>query len=174
MSSRDLVLQFFYFFFYVALQVLLVQNLVVFNVGFSFVYVAFLLLLPIEISAVLLLLIAFLTGLIVDIFYNTLGIHTAACVLLAYLRPYVIRLITPRGGYEQTIRLSLHGMGADWFLPYTLILVFIHHSLLFLIEASHLDLLLLTFLKVICSTVFTTVLIVIFQYLLHSPKKSRL
>lgn len=174
MSTKDTILYFFYFFLYVALQVLLVKNMVLFNVAFCFIYVTFLLLLPFETSAVLLLFLGFGTGLIVDVFYDTLGIHTAACVFIAFLRPIVIRLITPRGGYDQNVQLSLQSMGGDWFLPYILILVFIHHAVLFLIEASSTELLFFTLLKIASSTVFTCVLIYIFQYLLHSPKKSRL
>ena len=144
--------------------------MVLFDVGFCFVYIAFLLLLPFDISRVMLLILGFSTGVLVDVFYDTIGIHAAACTLLAYIRPYVIMVTTPRGGYETNMRLSLQGMGNDWFIPYILILTFIHHSVLFFLEAIQLDLFLFTLLKVVSSTLFTCVVIVLIQYLFYSSK----
>ena len=144
--------------------------MVLFDVGFCFVYIAFLLLLPFDISKVMLLILGFSTGVLVDVFYDTIGIHAAACTLLAYIRPYVIMFTTPRGGYEANMRLSLQGMGNDWFIPYILILTFIHHSVLFFLEAIQLDLFLFTLSKAVSSTLFTCVVIVLVQYLFYSSK----
>jgi hypothetical protein len=170
MNGKDIIIHIFYFIVYIALQVFFISNLVVFDVAFCFVYIAFLLLLPFDTSSVLLLLIGFLTGLLVDVFYNTLGIHAAACLLIAYLRPYVIILITPRGGYDQNSKLSLQGMGFEWFALYVLILTFIHHLVLFFVEASRLDLFFLTVLKAISSTIFTCIIIFLIQYLFYTSK----
>ena len=98
MTLREILTTIFLFFLYVLLQLLLVRNLVLFDYGFCFIYVAAVLLLPYEISLTLLLLIAFVTGIVVDTFYNTLGIHAAATVLMAYLRPLIIRIQLAPGG----------------------------------------------------------------------------
>jgi hypothetical protein len=170
MNSRDILLSIFYFIIYLALQVFLMRNMVLFDVGFCFIYIAFLLLLPFDTNSVLLLLLGFATGLLVDIFYDTVGIHAAASTFIAYLRPYVIMFITPRGGYEQNMRLNLQSMGIDWFIPYVLFLTFVHHTILFFIEASQLNLFLFTLLKIASSTVFTCVVIILIQYLFYTSK----
>lgn len=170
MYGKNIIVHTFYFLVYAALQVFLVRNLVLFDTAFCFVYVAFLLFLPFEMDSFLLLLLGFGTGLLVDVFYDTLGIHAAASVLLTFLRPYVIGVMTPRGGYELSMRLSLQGMGFNWFATYVLILTFIHHLALFAIEASQLNLIFFTVLKAVASTLFTCVVIVLIQYLFYSPK----
>jgi len=167
MNGRDFILQAIYFVIYIGVQLVFVRNLIIFDVALCFLYVAFILLLPLETDSVLLLLLSLGTGLIVDTFYDTLGIHAAACVLIGYLRPWVIRIITPRGGYEQNIRISLNHMGTQWFFSYTLILIFFHHLALFLIEASQWNLVLMALLKTLCSTAFTWTILMIIQYLFY-------
>ena len=156
--------QLFSFLLYMVAQVFFVRNVALFGYAFCFVYVAFLLLLPFEISSVLLLLIGFATGCVMDTFYDTMGIHAAACVLLAFLRPSVIRLITPRGDLDSGMHLSLKAMGTPWFLSYALTLVFIHHAVLFFVEAANPALFLPALIRTICSAVFTTLVVVILQY----------
>ena len=159
-----IIRQIFSFVLYLAAQVFFVRNLSIFGYAFCFVYVAFLLLLPFETPPVLLLLLGFASGFTADVFYDTLGIHSAACVLLAFLRPSVIRLITPRGELDTNMRLSLKAMGPPWFISYTVVLVFIHHAFLFSLEAANTSLILPVLIKTVCSTLFTTLVIVILQY----------
>ena len=83
MTLREILSTTLLFVLYLALQILLVRNVVLFDYGFCFIYIACILLLPNEISRTWLMIIAFVTGLIVDTFYNTLGMHAAATVLMA-------------------------------------------------------------------------------------------
>ena len=83
MTLREIIVLATLFLLYLSLQILIVRNLVLFDYGFCFLYVACILLMPAEINQTALLLLAFLTGVIVDTFYNTLGIHAAATVLMA-------------------------------------------------------------------------------------------
>jgi hypothetical protein len=73
-------------------------------------------------------------------------------------------MITPRGGYEGSTSISVKAMGLDWFLPYAVTLIFIHHAALFLIEASNLSLFWHAAIKAVCSTLFTGTLLLILQY----------
>ncbi|MEJ0029818.1 MAG: rod shape-determining protein MreD [Bacteroidota bacterium] len=77
-----------YFFLYVIAQVVLFKRLVLFDTSFCFLYVAFILLLPVETNNLLLMLLAFFLGFTIDIFYDSLGIHALALVTVAYLRNY--------------------------------------------------------------------------------------
>jgi len=157
---------------YIGVQVLMVRNLVLFDRGFCFIYIAALLLLPFEISSTGLMLIGFGTGLMVDIFYDTLGMHTAACVLLMFLRQLWVNLLTPRGGYENAYYPSLKVMGVEWFATYALPLLLIHHFFLFYLETGGFEFFFFTLTKVLASVAFTFLTILITQYLFYpAPKK---
>lgn len=162
---RGGILHVFLFFIYLALQVLLLKNLVLFNTSFCFLYVAFILLLPVEMNNLVLMLIAFLLGISVDVFYNSLGLHAMALVLVAYLRNYWLVTITPQGGYDIGTPPTLSANGLQWFLVYSLPLVFVHHLILFFVEASGFAMFWFTMLKVISSLLFTMAVMLILQYL---------
>ncbi len=107
MTLREILSAVFLFLLYLVLQILLVRNLVLFDYAFCFVYIACVLLLPNETSLTWLLLIGFVTGIIVDTFYNTLGMHAAATVLMAYCRPLIVRSQIDVPGLEHRIEFSL-------------------------------------------------------------------
>jgi hypothetical protein len=159
------------FFIFVALQIFLVQYLVLFNTGFCFIYIAFLLFLPIQLPPVILLLMAFTTGITVDTFYDTAGIHAAACVLLAYIRPHLLRFLTPRDDYDANDTVNVRLMGWGWFTTYALVLIFLHHLLLFFLELGGLKVVGFTLLKVLASTLYTFVVMVIVQLLFFSARR---
>ncbi|WP_080059322.1 hypothetical protein [Spirosoma aerolatum] len=164
MTLREIVSTVSLFLLYLVLQIVLVRNLVLFDYAFCFVYIACILLLPNETSLTWLLLIAFVTGIIVDMFYNTLGMHAAATVLMAYCRPFIVRAQIDVPGLESRIEFSLKQLGTGAFFRYVAILALIHHTALFFIEASSLSLIIPTLIRVIASTLFTTLSIVLIQF----------
>ena len=164
MTLRVITSTILLFALYLTLQILLVRNLVLFDYAFCFVYIACVLLLPNETSRTWLLIIAFLTGMTVDTFYNTLGMHAAATVLMAYCRPLIVRAQIDVPGMESRIEFSLRELGVGTFFRYVFILALIHHTALFFIEASSLSLLIPTLIRVLASTLFTTVSVVLIQF----------
>ncbi|ARK10042.1 hypothetical protein A6C57_06645 [Fibrella sp. ES10-3-2-2] len=164
MTLREILILVSLFFLYLVLQILIVRNLVVFDYGFCFLYVACILLMPNDFSQTWLLLLAFATGVIVDTFYNTLGIHAAATVLMAYVRPLIIRVQMNQRIQEARLVFTLQELGFADFFKYVFVLVFIHHSALFLIEAGSISLLLPTALRTIASALFTTLSITLIQF----------
>ena len=157
---------------FVLLQVLILNN-VQFN-GYlnPMLYVLFLLLLPFEISKSFLLILGFVIGLSIDMFTNTMGMHAAACVFLCLSRPFILKYIEPRGGYEHDAFPSIKEMGLVWYLSYAGILILLHHLVLFYIEVFRFSEFLTTFYRVILSALFTLILIIIVQYLIFGNKKS--
>lgn len=150
---------------------LLIQILVMNNIGFSgyvnpYIYLLFIILLPLEIPAWLLLIIAFFTGLTVDLFTATAGLHTSATVAVAFVRPYILRVIAPREGYDLGDEPGIRTKGFRWFIIYVVLIVFIHHFTLFYVEVFRLKHFLHTLLKVILSSLFSILFIVIIQVLL--------
>ena len=136
-----------------------------------YVYPFFILVLPFRMQHWLLMVIAFLSGLLMDTFSGTAGIHAAATVFLAFVRPYLINVITPKGGYETEDRPSVRGQGFSWFLLYTLLLVFLHHFFYFFLEVFSLTSAFSTLGKVLLSTIVSTILIVLLAYLFSRERK---
>jgi hypothetical protein len=100
-----------------------------------YIYYLFILWLPFSISRVGLLLTAFVTGLILDYFTVTPGLHAAACVLIAYVRPFIISVLIPKDTAEFNYREpSPSGMGWAPYTVYVFILTFLHHAYLTILE----------------------------------------
>jgi|SRR5690606_1732832 len=168
--NRINIIQVISFFVYLLYQVLILKNIVLFNTAFCFLYVAYLLFLPVESNPVFLMLAGFLMGFAVDIFYDSLGLHAFSCVLVMYVRNYWLTLITPQGGYDVGTTPSIAINGIQWFLVYTIPLVFLHHAFLFFVEAGGFGMFWFTLWKIITSTIFTTVVTVIVQFLFPSGR----
>lgn len=173
MIYTRLLRQISFFLLYIILQGLIIQHFILFDVAFCFLYIAYILQMPYDTPRPVVLIVAFLAGILVDMFYNTLGIHAAACVLTAYLRRYMIILLTPVGGYEGTIKISAGTLGFRWFFTYTAPLVFIHHFVFFFLESFSFTMFGWTLLKVIASSLFSIFMIFIFQYLIHVDTSKR-
>jgi rod shape-determining protein MreD len=148
----------------VLLQVLLFNNIEFSGYVNPYIYIMFILLLPFEIPSWLLLIISFFTGLIIDFFCSSPGMHTSATVAAGFIRPYVLRLISPRDGYEAGSDPSMKIYGFTWFLLYTLIIVFIHHLVLFYIEVFRFTEFFRTLLRVLLSSFFSISFILLFEY----------
>jgi hypothetical protein len=158
---------------HILLQVFFAQKITLFEVAFCFIYVNYLLTLPYTIGRVNLLLIAFLLGVLIDGFRNTLGINAAACVLIAYIRPYWVQLLATRSNVDKETldEVSIRETNFVWFSLYTSVLIVIHHFVLFFLEAFSMRLLLLTLEKVALSSIFTFFCVILIQYLFYSSNK---
>ena len=169
--NREALINIFYFILYLLAQVVLFRQLVLFNTAFCFVYVAFILMLPIESNPLGLMLIAFAMGFAVDIFYDSMGLHALSLVLVAYLRNYWLATITPQGGYDAGQGPTLAVNGLQWFVVYTLPLVFVHHVVLFFTEAGGFGIFWFTLSKVMTSLMFTMTLILFMQYFTYRRRR---
>jgi len=173
MSNQDIFKTIFAFFLYMLLQIIFGRHMILGNYAFCFPYIAFLLVLPFDLSRVFYLIIAFLTGLAVDIAYNTIGFHTAACVLMAYSRNVIMNINKPSNSDDPDLRPTLSVMGVQWFLTYSLLMIIVHHFAFFLIEASNFDLLSNSILKTLASTAFTFIVVLILQAFYTTSKRKR-
>jgi hypothetical protein len=126
--------------------------------------------LPFETPKWLLLLSAFALGITIDMFYDTAGMHATATVCMAYVRPGVLKLFSPREGYEVGTQPTIYYLGIPWFLSYSGILIVLHHLVLFYIEIFRFSEFFSTFLRVLLSSIFTLLLVVISQYLFNRKK----
>jgi rod shape-determining protein MreD len=148
----------------ILMQILLFNNIQFSGYVNPYIYILFILLLPVEIPAWLLLIISFATGFTIDIFMGTPGMHAAATVLAGFIRPWVLRLSSPRDGYETGTDPSMVIYGLRWFLIYASVIVFVHHLTLFYLEVFRMADFLRTMLRVILSTAFSLSFIVLLEY----------
>ena len=145
------------FFLLVAVQVLILNNIQLFGLVNPYLYILFIITLPMFISPAFMMVIAFLLGGVIDMFSHSYGIHIAATVLIAFVRPYVMQLFASREDMEKPAP-TYHNFGVSFF-KYAALLVVIHHLALFSLEAfswSHTGVVLL---KTVASSLVTFLLI---------------
>jgi len=149
-----------YFFEFVALillQVLILDNILFLGYIYSYIYVMFIILLPFKINKLPLLLFSFFLGLSVDFFNDTGGIHAAACLCIAYLRPLFIRLSFGINYDLNTLKLSSAKVRAQ--LLFTIVMVFTHHLIMFSLEYFSIKYSLEILTNTLYSAIFSSLLI---------------
>ena len=116
------------------LQVLLFDQLQLFGVCHPYIYILCLLMMPITLSHSADMLIGAGVGLVMDVFCNSLGIHMASCILLMFIRPYLLGAIVSDKDRlnEQS---CLRALGIEALIKYVVILVVIHHLTVFMLAA---------------------------------------
>jgi rod shape-determining protein MreD len=155
----------------VLLQVFIFNNMNLSGYLNPYAYVLFVLILPVHINRSLLLILAFLMGLTIDIFGNTLGLHAAATVLLAFLRPGVINLFFSNVEFNSEDEPSISTIGVMGFFRYALLLIFAHHLALFYLEVFTFSSFLSTLYRAISNTLLTTIVVMIIVLLFSRKKK---
>ena len=139
-----------------------------------YLYYLFILWLPFNVSRMGLLVTGFVTGLALDYFMMTPGLHAAACVLIAYLRPFVINVLTPKDTSEFNYREpSPKAMGWTPYLVYTFILTLFHHGYMVLLEWLSFGSFLSFVVKVIATTGISMLLIITTELLFPRRMKFR-
>ncbi len=94
--------------------------------GDLFIYPVIILMLPIRLARQYVTLLGFAIGLIIDMFYDTVGVHAFALTATAYARGLLLNYLEPRGGYTLMMSPTRHAMGLNWLLIYTSVAYFIH------------------------------------------------
>lgn len=157
----------------VLVQVTILNNIQLSGLINPYMYVMFILVLPFGMPKGIVMIIAMITGIVVGIFTNTAGLHAAACITLAFARPAVLKILAPREGYESESYPTIRDMGFRWFLIYSALLILIHHFVLFYLEVFRFSEFLTTLTRVILSSFFTLLLIIISQYLFSKTRAER-
>ncbi len=159
------------FVFLILFQVLILNNIQFGGYINPYFYIYFILLLPFETPRWLLLLSAFLLGILLDAFTNTFGLNASACVLMAFVRPFVISAISTGTEFMVGHSPSLKNQGLKWFAYYSIILVLVHHFALFYLEIFRFTEFFQTLLRVLLSSAFTLLIVFIAEYLSYPTEK---
>lgn len=141
------------------LQILLFDQLQLWGACHPYIYVACLLMMPITLPHSADMIIGAVIGLIMDIFCNSMGVHTASCILLMFVRPYLLGvIINDKDRLNEQI--SLRSVGMEAFIKYTVILVLLHHLTVFSLAAwswTHIGFVLL---ETVISSIVTILIII--------------
>jgi rod shape-determining protein MreD len=154
----------------IATQVFLLKNIGYYNLSVPYLYILFILLLPFNIPNGLLFLLAFISGLTVDVFSDTLGLHALACSVMAFVRIVFISVTVQRDGFDNEPEPRLGIMGFRWFVFYAIILAFFHHLILFTFEAFRFSELGHILIRILLSTLFSTILILVTEFVFYRKK----
>ncbi|MCB0646876.1 MAG: hypothetical protein KDC49_09440 [Saprospiraceae bacterium] len=161
-----------------AIGLLLFQVLVLIRVDLSigdFTYVHFLiypfiiLLLPVNTPKAFVLISGFVIGIIVDMFYNSPGVHTAALLITSYVRSLILLMLQPYEGYTNKTSPTLVQMGFSWFISYIAIMLVIHCFAYFSFEAFTF----VYFFKIFLNTIFTVIPTLILFTIMHLVFRSK-
>lgn len=131
------------------------------------IYPLFIFLLPLRTNRALVLLLAFALGLLIDVFYDTLGFHASASVFTAYMRFWVLQWLAPKGGYNENLSPTKRAMSTGWFMSYASILLFCHLFFYFSVEAFTLVYIVDILLRTIASFVISFTIIIIIQFIFN-------
>ncbi|HLF51603.1 rod shape-determining protein MreD [Flavobacterium sp.] len=154
---------------------LLAAQIVIFNnidfLGYinPFPYILFIILFPVNGNKSGLLLASFCLGIIMDLFSNSGGVHTASCLVLAYYRPYIFKFSFGLSYEYQTVRLN-DVLNTQRF-SFILISVVIHHLTLFLLEVFQLNFLWDILLRTLLSTIFTIIVCIVLIYIFKPNRR---
>jgi len=157
--------------------ILLLLQVFVFNYvqwfGFlnPFVYLLFLILLPVEIPKTAQYAIAFVTGFVVDAFLRSFGIQAFSCVLMVFLRPYVILVLNGFKPLETGVKPAPGVKTFNWILVYTLLLVFVHQISVTILEIFQWHQWWRILWTAVVNTLFTTFIILCIEYIFYTNKK---
>ena len=146
---------------YVLLQVV-VLNEVLFSAYINpFLYVILIISLPLKTSKWFLLIYAFLLGFSIDLFSGSLGFHSTATILIAFAKPFIGKITIPHNILGDTDEITLKKVGNKAFITFSLSLIIIHNSCLFITE--HLNISLALFSKIMASSLVTLIIVLIAQ-----------
>ena len=151
----------------------MLKNVTLYNLSTPYLYILFILLLPFGIPNFLLFILALVLGLSVDAFYDTPGLHAAACVLLAFVRILFINITVQKEGFDNEPEPTVSVMGFRWFFTYAVVLTLVHHFFLFNLEVFRFSEIQYTLTRVILSSVFTVFLMLISGLLFYRSRERK-
>lgn len=155
----------------VLLQVLVINHVRLGGYVHPYIYLLFVMMLPIYMPGWQLLVLGFSTGLTIDLFTGTPGLHAGATTFLAFCRPAIIRLISGTQKFESIHEPNLNQLDGVWFLRYTIACVFVHHFSLFFLESFSFHLFGQIMLRIVLSVPISVFLIMILLFIFKSNKK---
>lgn len=114
-------------------------------------YPLIIILLPMRTPQIAILIMGFFLGFLIDMFYDTPGVHASATAATAFFRTWVLAQIEPRDGYQLNVAPSRQRFGFPWFAQYAAIMMAFHLIIYFCVDTFAIQ----YFLKIIAKTFYT-------------------
>jgi len=152
------------------IQILICNQIHLFRFINPHIYVLALLLLPLSIPKPLQYVIAFATGLVVDCFVMTYGVHASASLMVLFVRPYLVSLLDEKNVLDANESFMPGVKPFKWLFLYSFILVFVHHLLITFLEVFSFQRFGYNLFATFMNTLFTTIAILAIEYIFMSRK----
>ena len=153
----------------ILLQQIIFNNINLFGYINPLMYILFIIYYPIKNNRILFIFMSFCLGLTVDIFSDTLGLHSASCLVLAYLRPIILKISFGLAYIHQVIKFQ--NIGFRNRLIYLTLSTITHNFVIFSLEIFSLTNFTYLLQKVLLTALFTVFLGLIFSYLFKPTNK---
>lgn len=153
----------------ILLQVLLFSNINFLGYINPYIYILFIILYPVKNNRILFLFISFLMGLIIDIFMDSGGINATAALVVAFIRPAVLKFSFGAVYEHQALKFNNIDFGQR--LTYMTILTFIHHFTYFLFEIFNISKIILVLQNTLFSSIFTITLCILITSIFSTKSK---
>ncbi len=145
-------------------QLLVLNNVYLGGYVMPMLYVLFILMLPTSTGRIPMLLIAFGTGLLMDIMAGALGFHALACTVVAMMRILFADRILTRGENVAIANPGIYSVTPQFFISYLMLMLGIFYLLFYLLEIFSFRGFGGVLLATVCSTLVTTLLAVLYQW----------
>ncbi len=147
----------------ILLQVLVLNHVHLFNRFTPQFYLLIIILLPFETPRWAMLFYGFFLGLTIDVFTDSLGLHTISTLFAAYIRHFILQVLAPRDGYDPGMLPRAKTFGFPWFIKFAFAVTLLHHLVLYIFEVFKFSGIGTILIYTIVGTLFTTLTLVISQ-----------
>lgn len=145
------------------IQVLIINHLQFLGICHPYIFIMFLIMMPITLPHSIEMILAMGVGLVMDLFCNSLGVHMAACVLISYLRRLIIgNLVMDMNRLKGEI--NSHSIGST-FIKYALIIIILYHMMVVLLSAWSFAHVGLNVLQILLSSLLSGLMIIGYDFL---------
>lgn len=162
---RKVIIYCLHFLILVLMQVFVFNNIHVFEIVHPYIYIYFLLLLPVNVPKTSFIIIAFVLGLVIDILSITYGIHAAASTFVAFIRPLLVGQFVSNKEPDSLIEPHIRGFGLRAYIIYSITIISIHHFVLYLLEIFSFRDFGFTLLKIILTIAVSMIFVFIYELL---------
>jgi rod shape-determining protein MreD len=167
--NSAVIMSFVRFFLLLAAQIIIFNNIDLLGYINPLPYILFIILFPVNGNKQLLIISSFLLGITMDLFSNSGGVHTTACLILAYARPFIFKFSFGVSYEYQTIKIN-DSLTSERF-SFLLVSVVIHHFTLFILEVFQLSFLWDILLRTFIGTLFTLLICILLIYIFKPSKR---
>lgn len=158
----------------VLLQAVIFNHIAIFNVACAFVFIYFIIRMPLSFHPILALTLSFFLGLSVDIFSDTAGMNSLASTLLCTCRWPAFAICVQRDDEQELPEPTIRGLGWGAFIKYALTLTVIYSALICVIQAFSFADYKLLLLRIAASALLTFLIILGFASLTYRGSAKRL